>query len=125
MERDQEGISLKGGSSFQPLRQGRSSISYLHQTGERLESDRGVSDCWRFMRNKKHSKKRMIIIFQNPNANLKTTSRRLGADKSKLKATIKAVCCSKLLQIGEDIKQINERIKKYLYNWILNIPQVV
>ena len=43
-ERDQESKYLKEGSSFQPLRQGRSSTSQLQQTRERLGRNRGVID---------------------------------------------------------------------------------
>ena len=34
------------------------------------------------------------------------------------------VCCGKIFQIVKDIK-ISEQVKKYLYNWILQHPQVV
>ena len=40
-ERDQERPSLKEGSSFQPLRQGRSFTVQLKQTKERSGSDQG------------------------------------------------------------------------------------
>ena len=43
-ERYEEMISLKEGSSFQPLMQGRSMTAYIHQNGEQLWSNRGASD---------------------------------------------------------------------------------
>ena len=39
-EPDQERLSLKGGSSLVPLRQGRSYTAQLHQTGDKLGGNR-------------------------------------------------------------------------------------
>ena len=43
-ERYEEMISLKEGSSFQPLMQGRSLTAYIHQNGEQMGSNPGASD---------------------------------------------------------------------------------
>ena len=40
-EQNQKKLSLKEGSSFQPLRQGRILTEHLHQTGEKLGSKWG------------------------------------------------------------------------------------
>ena len=52
MERYQERLPLKEGSSLKPLKKGISLTSRLHHTRERLGSKRS-SNLWIFTRNKK------------------------------------------------------------------------
>ena len=55
----------------------------------------------------------------------KTAVHRVGASKSKQKAIVAGIILWSSIPKRKGYKKVNEQVKKYLYNWILQNPQVV